>query len=99
MPWTIAAIAITVATPMTTPRIVSAERSLLERSVSIATAMFCRTWSTKIMALLGPQRRDRVEARRARGGVDTEQHADARAQRERENDRPGRDARRQRRRC
>src|SRR3989442_12880923 len=36
IPWTIEAIAITVATPITTPRIVSAERSLLARSWSRA---------------------------------------------------------------
>ena len=43
MPFTIAAIAITVATPITTPRIVSAERSLLVRSASNAMPMFSRS--------------------------------------------------------
>ena len=45
MPRTIAAIDITVDTPMTTPRIVSAERSLLVRSASNAMPMFSRSWS------------------------------------------------------
>src|SRR5688500_11942714 len=93
IPWTIDAIAITVATPMTTPRIVSAERSLLTRSASSATATFCWTLSVSRTDSLRPRRGDRVEARRARGRIDAEEDADAGPERDGDGDGPERDAR------
>src|SRR3989454_12557307 len=80
-PATIDAMAMTVAIPMTTPRMVSPERSLLTRSWSPAISQPSRReWRAM---LLGAQRFDRVEARRAVRGVDAEHdaHADAEAQR------------------
>src|SRR5262245_53668826 len=66
MPFTIVAIVITVLMPMTTPRIVSADRILLTRSVSTAIPMFSRMCSTRRMerdTKLGS-----YEARKLRGG-------------------------------
>ena len=48
----IAAIAITVDTPITTPRIVSPERSLFARSVSTAIETLFRTFSPNIYSCL-----------------------------------------------
>src|SRR6059036_2269565 len=79
-PATIDAMAMTVAIPMTTPRMVSPERSLLTRSWSIAITQPSRMeWRAM---LLGAQRFDRVEARRPMRGVDAEHdaHADSQAQ-------------------
>src|SRR5207244_11234354 len=82
--------AMTVAIPMTTPRIVRPERSL-----------FARSWSTAInhpsriecrAMLLRAQGFDRVEARGPMRGVDAEHDADAHAQAQRHRDRPGGDA-------
>src|SRR3989442_4757394 len=126
IPWTIEAIAITVATPITTPRIVSAERSLLARSWSRAinhpsetewsfTAPNPKPWgvgsgtrrcstnsrcapsrttphSPRRCSLVS-QRHHRIQARGPHGGIHTEDHADARAQAQRDDHRPGRDAR------
>src|SRR2546430_3639598 len=130
IPWTIEAIAITVATPITTPRIVSAERSLLARSWSRAmshpsdtewsfTAPNPKPWGvgsgtrrcsadarcapsrttphSPRRCSLVPQRRHRIQARGPHGWIHAEDHADARAQAECDDDRPGRDARGQRR--
>src|SRR5213594_2137605 len=80
-PATIDAMAMTVAIPMTTPRMVSPERSLLTRSWSTAIRHPSRMeWRAM---LLGAQRFDRVEARRPVRGIDAEHdaHADAEAQR------------------
>src|SRR2546430_3666708 len=126
IPWTIEAIAITVATPITTPRIVSAERSLLARSWSRAMSQPSETaWSftapnpkpwgvgsgTRRCSMdsrcapsrttphsprrcsLVPQRHHRIEPRGPHGRIHAEYHADARAQADRDDDRPGRDAR------
>jgi len=54
MPFTIVAMVITVATPMTTPRIVSAERILLTRSASSAIPRFSRNWSVDGKRLTRP---------------------------------------------
>src|SRR5712691_1723343 len=130
IPWTIEAIAITVATPITTPRIVSAERSLLARSWSRAmsqpsetecsfTAPNPKPWGvgsgtrrcstdsrcapsrttphSPRRCSLVPQRHHRIQARGPHGRIHAEYHTDARAQAERDDDRPGRDARGQRR--
>src|SRR5881398_2901094 len=81
-PATIDAIAITVAIPITTPRMVSPERSLLMRSWSTAISQPSRIeWNAM---LFGAQRVDRVEARCPVGRVDAEHdpHADAEAERE-----------------
>src|SRR5437879_5051902 len=89
-PATIDAMAITVAIPITTPRMVSPERSLLTRSWSTAISQPSRIeWNA---ILLGAQRFDRVEARGPMGRVDAEHdpHADAEAECHRY--RPGRHA-------
>src|SRR5437762_14343662 len=89
-PATIDAIAMTVAIPITTPRMVSPERSLLTRSWSTAISQPSRNeWNAM---LLGAQRFDRVEARSPVGRVDPEHdpHADTEAERHRH--RPGRHA-------
>src|SRR6266702_1282506 len=89
-PATIDAMAMTVAIPMTTPRMVSPERSLLTRSWSTAISQPSRIeWNAM---LLGAQRFDRVEARRAvrRVNAEYDPHADAESQRHRH--RPGRHA-------
>src|SRR5712664_136452 len=73
-PATIDAMAMTVAIPMTTPRMVSPERSLLTRSWSSAINQPSRIeWRAM---LLGAQRFDWVESRRPVRGVDTEYDAD-----------------------
>src|SRR5918912_1369830 len=75
-----AAIAMTVATPMTTPRIVSDERSLLARSVASAMPTFSPSCSSRRagdIASLRPHRGNRIEPRGAGGGVDAEEHPDA----------------------
>src|SRR5215207_6493704 len=98
MPRTMAAIDITVDTPITTPRIVSAERSLLVRRASNANAMFSRSWSRSLIAaalgleLLGSEGRDGVEACRPARRVHAEHDADRAAQRERDEHRPVADA-------
>src|SRR6476661_2138829 len=101
MPWTIEAMAMTVVTPMTTPRMVSADRGLLARSASKAmptpspTFRMPRRGST--VRLFGAEGGDGVEARRARGREYAEDDAGAAAQRERHRHRPERDPRRKRR--
>src|SRR5713101_7331872 len=93
-PVTIDAIAMTVAIPMTTPRMVSPERSLLIRSWSSAITQPSRMeWRAM---LLGAQRFDRVEARRPQRGVDAEHDADDHAHAQRQDHGPQRHARRQR---
>src|SRR5713226_7771980 len=73
-PATIDAMAMTVAIPMTTPRMVSPERSLFTRSWSSAINQPSRIeWRAM---LLGAQRFDWVESRRPVRGVDTEYDAD-----------------------
>src|SRR2546426_8574597 len=89
-PATIDAMAMTVAIPMTTPRMVSPERSLLTRSWSTAISQPSRMeWSAM---LLGAQRFDRVEARRAVRGVDAEHDTHADTEAERHGHRPPRHA-------
>src|SRR5207237_834594 len=81
-PATIDAMAMTVAIPMTTPRMVSPERSLLARSWSTAISQPSRMeW--RVM-LFGAQRFDRIEACRPVRGVGAEHDAQA----ERHGDRP-----------
>src|SRR5437773_12297654 len=85
-PATIDAMAMTVAIPMTTPRMVSPERSLLARSWSTAISQPSRMeWRAM---LFGAQRLDRIEACRPVRGVDAEHHAHADAEAERHGDRP-----------
>src|SRR5690242_4882676 len=89
-PATIDAIAMTVAMPMTTPRMVSPERSLLARSWSTAMSHPSRMeWRAM---LFRAERLDRVETGGPVRRVDAEDdaHADAQAQRDRH--RPGGDA-------
>src|SRR5215207_8963794 len=99
MPCTIAAIAITVATPITTPRMVSAERSLLARSVSRASVTFWRSRSPRITGSRSFRAHGghRVQPRGACGRVDAEEDADADPEGHGERHRPRRDARRERR--
>src|SRR5512134_1010319 len=98
IPWTIEAIAITVATPITTPRMVSPARSLLARRESRA----IRTPSSALRISKPPPRGepgasflaeggDGVEPRGAAGGVDAEQHAGAGAEQQGDRHRPGGD--------
>src|SRR5437870_8024109 len=85
-PDTVQARAMTVAIPMTTPRMVSPERSLLARSWSTAIRQPSRMeWRAM---LFGAQRFDRIEACRPVRGVDTEHDAHADAEAERYGDRP-----------
>src|SRR5438445_13294432 len=85
-PATIDAMAMTVAIPMTTPRMVSPERSLLAHSWSTAISQPSRMeW--RVM-LFGAQRFDRIEACRPVRGVDAEHDAHADAEAERDGDRP-----------
>src|SRR2546428_10159256 len=78
--------AITVAIPMTAPRMVSPERSLVARSWSTAISQPSRMeW--RVM-LFGAQRVDRIEACRPVRGVDAEHDAHADAETERHGDRP-----------
>src|SRR5713226_8914710 len=85
-PATIDAMAMTVAIPMTTPRMVSPERSLLTRSWSSAINQPSRIeWRAM---LLGAQRFDWVESRRPVRGVDTEYDADNHAHAQRQNHGP-----------
>src|SRR6266566_6861358 len=94
-PVTIDAIAITVAMPITTPRIVRPERSLLARSWSRAIRQLSRTACRAI--LLSAQCVDGVEAGRPdrRVGAEDDAHHDPEA--ERDADRPQGDARGERR--
>src|SRR5438034_5754129 len=85
-PATIDAMAMTVAIPMTTPRMVSPERSLLTRSWSTAISQPSRMeWRAM---LFGAQRLDRVETRRAVRGIDAEHDAHAEAEAECQGHRP-----------
>src|SRR5437899_6704034 len=85
-PATIDAMAMTVAIPMTTPRMVSPERRLLARSWSTAISQPSRmAW--RVM-LFGAQRFDRIEGCRPVRGVDAEPDAHADAEAERHGDRP-----------
>src|SRR6266480_4764893 len=80
-PATIDAMAMTVAIPMTTPRMVSPERSWLA-AISQPSRMEWR------VMLFGAQRFDRIEACRPVRGVDAEHDAHADAEAERHGDRP-----------
>src|SRR2546422_541514 len=85
-PATIDAMAMTVAIPMTTPRMVSPERSLLARSWSTAISQPSRMeWRAM---LFGTPQSDRIEACRPVRGVDAEHDAHADAEAERHGDRP-----------
>src|SRR5881275_680980 len=87
-PATIDAMAMTVAIPMTTPRMVSPERSLLTRSWSTAISQPSRMeWKAM---LLRAQRFDRVEARGPVRRIDAEHDAHADPEAERHRHRPGR---------
>src|SRR3954468_11831601 len=101
MPATIVAIAITVDTPITTPRIVRPERPFAEASESNAEPAFsgnlrmvCAMRSKRLMSV-GPHRGDGVETRGARRRVHAKDDSDTGAERERDENRPQRDARRQ----
>jgi hypothetical protein len=83
------AISITVATPITTPRMVRNERSLLVRRFSSATDM-PRAGSRRASPT-SPQRGDRIEPRGTAGRVHPEDDAGARPEQERHPHRPGRD--------
>src|SRR5690606_23590299 len=98
IPWTIEAIAITVATPITTPRMVSPARSLLARSESSAIRMPSSALRISIPPPRGPvaasflaQRGDGVEPGGAARGVDAEEHAGAGAEEQGHGHRPGGD--------
>src|SRR5690348_366644 len=86
MPCTIEAMAMTVVTPITTPRIVSAERSLLVRSESKATATpsprFRMPGRGSRTGLFGAQGGDGVEPRGTRGGEHPEDDARPATQRQ-----------------
>src|ERR1041384_2014835 len=73
------AISITVATPITTPRMVRKERSLLVRSASRATATPSSRLRRITAALLLPERGDGIEPGGAGGGVDAEEDTAAAA--------------------
>src|SRR5262245_57933433 len=95
MPWTSEATAITVVTPMTTPRIVRVERSLLALIASSAMAIPSpRFWA--ITRSLHPERGDGIEPGGPGRGIDPEDEAGAGAQRERDTHRPRRDPGRER---
>ena len=82
MPWTIEAMAITVVTPITTPRMVSAERSLLARSESKAIAdalAHVPDAERGITRLFGAEGGDRIEPRGPGGREDAEDDAGAAA--------------------
>src|SRR5205085_7224438 len=82
--------AMTVAIPMTTPRMVSPERSLLTRSWSTAISQPSRIeWKAM---LFRAQCFDRVEARGAVRRIDAEHDAHADVEAERHRHRPGRHA-------
>src|SRR6185312_12327755 len=96
MPSTMEAMAMTVETPITTPRMVSAERSLLARMEARAIA----TPSPKLrkptigrmgVRLFGPKRRDGIEPRGASGRINTKEDAGTGAKGERGPDGPERD--------
>src|SRR2546428_8517050 len=96
MPWTMEAIAITVATPITTPRIVSAERSLLARSCSTAMSQPSDTeWSFTGPVSFVSQRHYRIEPRRPHGGIHAEDHTHTGAEAERHHHGPEGDPRRE----
>src|SRR4029079_1255741 len=88
MPSMIEAMVITVATPITTPRMVSALRSLLVRSES--RAIVTPSWRWRSTGLFLTKRGNRVEPRGAGRGIDPEHDAGSRAERERHSDRPHR---------
>src|SRR5512133_2289828 len=95
------AIVITVATPMTTPSIVSPERSLFARRLSNAMMTFSsnvvyRSRRVRNMALLFPHGVDGIEHRRTPRRIHAEDHADPRPQQQRHRHRPAGDARRER---
>src|SRR5579872_5603651 len=94
MPATIVAIAITVDTPITTPRIVRLERPFAAASELRAEPTFsgnlraeCAT-DRSVVTLVGPHRGNRIEARRARRRIHAENHSHAGAEAQREEDRP-----------
>src|SRR5436190_14227334 len=77
-PSIMAATQITLVTPMMIPRMVNPERSLRERSVSIATARF--SLRSPAVISLRPQRHHRVELGRFDRGIDAKKQADHRAE-------------------
>src|SRR5476651_6996 len=86
--------------PMTTPSTVSAERSLLPRTVSnaITTTSLMRPARIAISVVsFPPQRFDRLETRGLHRRVQAEKEADQRGNPDAEHDRPGFDRRRNRR--
>src|SRR4051794_31196417 len=98
MPWTMDATVITVATPITTPRIVSAERSLLALMApsAIATPSITLGTCSRTGYLFGPEGVDRVQSRRTGGGIHAEEHTGTGPQRQGGNNRPEGHPRRQR---
>src|SRR4051812_8582486 len=98
MPLIIDAITMTTMTPMATPRMVSAARTLFDRSESsaiptpsvsevIAFIRLSAYLPIRLSSLL-PQRRNRVEPRRATGRVHSRNDADATAQNHADHDGP-----------
>ena len=87
MPVMAEAMAMTTMTPMATPRMVSAARTLLARSESRAmpTPSTARlsVWDTVPAGSFGPERHDGIEPAGAAGGVHARDHADADAERRR----------------
>src|SRR5262249_29502310 len=71
------AIAITVDTPITIPRTVSALLNLCALILSRAMDTISECVTVPISMLVLCERDDRVEARRAKSGIDTRDHADA----------------------
>src|SRR5690242_11792102 len=78
--------------PITTPRMVSPERSLLPRKVSSAMLT-----TSPARLLFTAQRLDRIQRRRARGRIDPEEQSDAGGDADAEHHRPRLEPRRQRR--
>src|SRR5580765_7619181 len=90
IPWTMDAIAITVATPMTTPRMVRPDRSLLARSWSRAmnhASVMEWTFMRPVPSFV-PHRIHRVEPGGPCRGVDPEHDPDARTEAEGDRGRP-----------
>src|SRR4026208_1732861 len=87
MPCTSDATAITVVTPMTTPRIVRVERSLFARIASSAMAIPSpKLWT--ITRSLDPERGDGIQPSGPGRGINPEDEARPRTQRERDGNRP-----------
>src|SRR5664279_3410873 len=89
------ATAMTDVTPMTMPSTVSPDRTLCDRSVSVATIMFSNS-SWRVIASLRPERHHRVQARGPDRRVDTEEKPDHRTQDQSHDRHPGLDGSRKR---